>query len=283
MGKSRKQLGQYIYYSTLVGLQTCNSCGLVFADKRIDPSVVQAHFERAYKEETYFLKQRGRIFAQIAKSVEGIAPNGGRILDIGGAKGHLLAELRKRRPDLTLVVNDLSAEACAYAASVYGFQTVCGGVESLEKMALRFDVVIMSDVAYYEPEIHRLWALLSTLVSDDGTVIIRVPNKLALIRAWQYLARAITRPEAIEMQTRVKFFNPEHLYVFSKRYLSSRLERAGFLPVTLAPSEPLVRSRADFFGATLYWCCSLLFVLSFRRLVISPSFVTIAKRRTKVA
>ena len=34
-------VGQYVYYSTLVSLQTCAQCGLVFSDTRIDPQVIQ--------------------------------------------------------------------------------------------------------------------------------------------------------------------------------------------------------------------------------------------------
>ena len=48
--RSFARIGQYIYYSTLVSLQACSRCGLMFSDKRIDSTVLQAHFEQAYKE-----------------------------------------------------------------------------------------------------------------------------------------------------------------------------------------------------------------------------------------
>src|SRR6185436_11453130 len=59
-------VGQYIYYSTLVRLQSCARCELVFSDKRIDFKVIQSHFEGAYKDEAYFIHQRRRIFHQIS-------------------------------------------------------------------------------------------------------------------------------------------------------------------------------------------------------------------------
>lgn len=75
------------------------------------------------------------------------------VLDIGGAKGHLLTALRVRRPDLRLVLNDLSEDACNYAAQNYGLNTVCGDVKALRMSSTRYDVIIMSDVIYYEPDI----------------------------------------------------------------------------------------------------------------------------------
>jgi Zn ribbon nucleic-acid-binding protein len=90
-------VGQYVYYSTLVNLRECVKCGLVFSDKRIDSKLVRLHFERAYKDETYFRISRRRIFEQISALADSAAVYGGSVLDIGGAKGHLLATLQRRR------------------------------------------------------------------------------------------------------------------------------------------------------------------------------------------
>ena len=121
--------------------------------------------------------------------------------------------LRKRRSDLRFVVNDLSKEACDYAAHKYGFQTVCGDFDALERNSFKFDVIIMSDVIYYEPELRNLWRILPSLVAENGVVIIRVPNKLPLICFWQFMIHAIGSANT-EMQDRVRFFNPEHLCGF---------------------------------------------------------------------
>src|SRR5437868_6180727 len=107
-GIDSTKLGQYVYYSTLHGLRECRTCGLVYADARIDPSIVQHHFESTYKDEEYFRRLRAPIFRQLAALVDRHAPGSGRVLDIGGAKGHLMAEVQRRRPDLELTVNDLS-------------------------------------------------------------------------------------------------------------------------------------------------------------------------------
>lgn len=271
-------IGQFIYYSTLVNLLECAHCGLIFTDTRIDPKVISYHFEKAYKDEEYFISQRRRIFEQITRIADKVVPQGGKILDVGGAKGHLLATLKTHRPDLKFMLNDLSKNACDFAESKYGFQTILGGINELEKISSRFDVVILSDVIYYEPELSRLWAVLPRLVSENGTIIIRVPNKLALIRFWQFMKCTIF-PAGSEMQDRIKFFNPEHLFVFSQRYLSTRLKSIGFQQVVTVPSELLVKGPDDLMHPFLYYVCRMLSIISFGKFVITPSQFILAKKQ----
>jgi len=100
----------------------------------------------------------------------------------------------------------------------------------------------MSDVIYYEPELHKLWRILSSLVAKNGAVIIRAPNRFPLIRFWQFIIRAIDSRAHTEMQDHIRFFNSEHLYVFSRRYLLTRLKELGFTQVTAVPSDLLVKN-----------------------------------------
>ena len=65
-GSSRSEWGQYVYYSTLMRLQQCSGCGLVYSDVHLDPAIVRQHFEQAYKDEGYFLAGRTSIFEDIA-------------------------------------------------------------------------------------------------------------------------------------------------------------------------------------------------------------------------
>jgi len=270
-------IGQYVYYSTLVKLLECAHCQLVFSDTRIDAQVIQSHFEQAYKDEIYFKHKRRRIFEQISGLADINTPPGGKILDVGGAKGHLLADLKTRRPDIGYVLNDLSKEACEHAASEYGFLTIVGGINELEKFSSRFDVVIMSDVIYYEPELRKLWAILPSLLSNNGTVIIRVPNKLTYICYWQFVVRILAWCCDNEMQDKIKFFNPEHLYVFSRYYLLTRLKKFGFSRVIIIPSELLVNERGNIWHSIYYFFSKIIWFLSFRRLLLTPSLLVVAK------
>lgn len=271
-------VGQYIYYSTLAELRACVNCGLLYSDTRIDPNVIHRHFELAYKDENYFTNQRRRIFGQITGLVDEAAASGASVLDIGGAKGHLLALVKQRRPDLKLVLNDLSTAACSFAEAEYGLKTICGDVKTLQGLSRSFDVVIMSDVIYYEPEIQRLWDVLSQLVSNGGIVIIRVPNLVALIKLGGTQRRLGTSRQAQAMQTEVPFLNPEHLYVFSRGYLSRRLQGLGFnrfkaMPSALLGSLDYTRYGLYYALAKLIWRCS------WGQMIMTPSMIVVAVRQ----
>jgi hypothetical protein len=114
------RLGQYVFYSMLINLCHCSKCDLVYSDTRLDTSVIQHHFETAYKDQFYFTEQRAQIFEHIIRLTDTLSPPRGKLIDIGGAQGHLLAALRRRRPDLSLTLTDISQKACAYATSCMG-------------------------------------------------------------------------------------------------------------------------------------------------------------------
>src|SRR2546422_4627682 len=124
----RDEIGQYVYYSPLAKLRLCTRCGLAFSDVRLDAAVIRAHFESAYKDEPYFVTQRRRVFEQLARFIDRCAPSGGSVLDIGGAKGHLLDAVKRRRPDLRVTLTDVSESACQWARTHYGFRTICGSI-----------------------------------------------------------------------------------------------------------------------------------------------------------
>jgi SAM-dependent methyltransferase len=270
-------VGQYVYYSTLVRVQECARCGLLFSDKRIDPQIIRAHFEHGYKGEAYFQNSRRRIFEQIAALADFAAARGGHVLDIGGAKGHLLALLRARRPDLHFSLNDLSEEACDFAAREFGFQTFCGDAGALQAIQTKYDLILLSDVIYYEPRLRLLWASLARLVASNGVLIIRVPNKALLIRLWQRMLRAGNGQASLEMQDQIRFFNPEHLYVFTRRYLLARLKGLGFTQVTFVPSELLGGALGSFWQRAYFALCKMLAAVTCGRWILTPGLLVIAK------
>ena len=276
--ESHTQIGQYVYYSTLMRLNLCAGCGLAYSDRRIDPLIIRTHFEGAYKDEDYFLDRRSWLFDQLARLVDGHAPSGGSVLDIGGAKGHLMAVVQRRRPDLHITISDLSKSACTWAATTYGFKTICSAAGALH-VDQAFDVVVMSDVIYYEPEPAKLWTLLPNLVAPGGIVIIRVPNRLLLIRLAQAIRRFVTSKRARDMRDRIMFFNPEHLFIFSRRLLTRRLSSLGFDPVTVLPSELLTPGAQTRRFHTLYYQVARLVHLgTLRRLTITPSLLLVGRR-----
>ena len=274
---------QYIYYSTLITLQYCNHCGLYYSDTHIDPSIIAQHFESTYKDEFYFLNQRKDIFDYISYIADIYSPQRGKILDIGGGKGHLLANLSKRRPDLDLTLNDMSKKSCNYVIKNYGFKTICGPSSYLTKTPNKFDVILLIDVIYYEPDIIKMWNAVDTILNNAGTLIIRIPNKLGLIRLNQKWNKIININKHTDNQNiTIKFFNPEHIYIFSRSYLYNRLKQLDFNEFVVYPSPLLSKKQSHAQMNPIYHLyfriSKLICKFSFKKLILTPSLILVANR-----
>jgi 2-polyprenyl-3-methyl-5-hydroxy-6-metoxy-1,4-benzoquinol methylase len=279
-GAPRKTIGQYIYYSTLIHLVECEACGLIWSDVHLDARTIHGHFETAYKDEEYFSISRRAIFHDMVAQINRLVPPGGAVLDVGGAAGHLMHLLTGARPDVRAVVHDLSERATRFARERFGLATLCGDLEALRSAGLKFDVVVLSDVLYYEPRLREFWSLLPSLLTPAGSVVIRVPNKLLLIRAAQLASRFNSWRAKGHLQDAVKYFNPEHIYVLSRRYLVARLASIGFTSVTVRASPPLSSSSPLLRGTreVLFHLAGALNRVSIGRLVLTPSMVVIGRR-----
>jgi len=229
--------GQYIHYSNLIRLINCDSCGLIYSDVHLPLDVISKHFESAYKDEQYFLEQRAPIFEQIVELVSAHSKPGARVIDIGGAKGHLLNAVAKKRADLSLVLNDLSVSACDYAKSNFGLSVLPGSISELIASKEKYDVILLIDVIYYEPQLGQMWNVIEHLRAKGGTLIFRVPNHLQIMK-WNNLIRTICGDKS-KKQTKVKGLNPEHIYIFSREYLENKLRSIGCSNVQTIPSRLL--------------------------------------------
>jgi SAM-dependent methyltransferase len=270
------RVGQYVYYSTLCQLRCCRRCDLIFSDTRLDPGLILQHFERQYKDERYFRVERQAVIDQVVGVIDGHASPGASVLDIGGAKGHAMAALRARRPDLSLTVNDLSREACEHASRHFGLRTIPGPLAALRSSTERYDVVALIDVMYYEPDLTALWTALSSLVKPGGVVLMRIPNRSWFLRTSERLKDRLRSAANRRMATHVSGFNPEHLYAFSRRYLGGALVRLGFGEPQFEPACMLGTNGTC--HRVAFAVAGAIASLSGGRLVITPSQIVIARK-----
>jgi SAM-dependent methyltransferase len=268
-----------VYYSTLIRLLECERCGLVWADAHINPDTIRQHFEVTYKDDEYFREERRLIFEHMALVIDDLAGVGARVLDIGGARGDLMTHVVDRRPDLDVTVNDLSETATAWAAEHFGFSTLTGNARALADHGGRYDLVVLSDVLYYEPDIALLWQALSRLVGPEGAILIRIPNKTLAMRLGQTWLRLRHGRREQEMQSQMPFFNPEHIYVFTQPYLRRRLADMGFRHIDFLPSPPRQRGRPPAWLGGYVKSASLVNRISGHRLVITPSQLVVGLNR----
>jgi predicted TPR repeat methyltransferase len=277
-GGGSRELGRQVYYSTSMGLRRCAACDLAFIDTRLAFTTTASHFEETYKDDAYFETKRAPVFAQLARLVSTHAPGAGSVLDVGGAKGHLLVRLRDDRPDLRLTLTDISRVACAYAAERHRLRAVHGGVDAIESISERFDVIVLSDVLYYEPELTRLWRVLRERLTPSGTLIIRIPNHHRVIVTVEALKRLFRSARARRMSQTLCMFNSEHLYAFSRRYLKRRLHGLGFGAVAVHPSALSRSTRAPVLTSAWTRLANAAWRMTGGRLALSPSVIVVAQR-----
>lgn len=265
-------VGQFVHYANCMRLRRCPECDLLWVDRHLNPRVIADHFERVYKDEAYYQVARAPMLDHLAALVTAHAPAHGHVLDIGGATGHLLGKVAALRPDLILTLHDISESATAEAAERFGMATMTGPLTALRG---QWDVVVASDVLYYEPSLRAAWDTLANLVRPGGVLLLRVPNKRAVILAVATLERLVQPAHHRQCQRRVRWFNPEHLYVFGRTWLQSRLVQSGFEDVTFLPS-PLPGGKSAL--ARQGWYQAACLVRSLTGLVFTPGVVVVARR-----
>lgn len=266
-------LGRYVHCSSLLSILECAVCGLFWSNGRVEDALRFQHFEVAYKSATYFRHDRRAIFEHLADLATEAAPAGGSILDVGGATGQMLAHIRLLRPDLHLVLQDISAQAVERACSELSLEATDASLADLAALGRRFDVVVLSDVIYYEADIRTMWDAVGLLVKPGGAVIIRVPNKLGLIRASSMAKRLPWARRNVERLARLRFYNTEHALICTRGYLHRRLQGLGFGSVTTVPSPVLGSGTLP---ATVGALSRLVHRATVGRLVMSPSMVVYA-------
>ncbi|HMO18096.1 MAG TPA: class I SAM-dependent methyltransferase [Oligoflexia bacterium] len=270
-------LSQYLYYSTLSRLRICSDCGLVYSDVKIDKALTMSHFETGYKDEGYFKNQREDIFRQIVDLLCKELPQSANVLDCGGATGVLAEMLMGRRPDISIMVSDISSEACDKVRS-RGIKAVQGSLSGLlDKVSEKFDAVLLIDVLYYEEELKKAFSVLGKLLKTDGIILYRGPNKYFLIKAAVIIRSIFTSRKQLSISRRIPFFNPEHLYILRPGFLLQCFRSMGFSNISLLPSPSIKKYKGVWNFAARLVDIVAVFIFRLTASIVSPSYFLIAR------
>lgn len=264
---SHKIIGSYIYYSTFHTLRECTRCSLCYVDVLIDQDVRGQHFEIAYKSDAYFEYQRAAIFNKIIELIKKHKPDCNSVFDIGAATGVLLEKLKEKFKDLKCSMSDISSQACNIAEKK-GIEADCCKISEI-KVREKQDIVLALDVLYYDLNVKSSLQALSDVTSDEGVLILRLPNKYRLIKFYWLIVGMRRFPPVL------KFFNPEHVLMFRKSFIEKSLYDVGFSKVQVIPS-PLLVGRIPLISSIVYRLSYIIYKIF--GIVLTPSMFIIAKR-----
>lgn len=98
----------------------------------------------------------------------------------------------------------------------------------------KFDCVVMNDVLEHLPDTDRALALISEVMTDDGTLVLSVPNVRHFSTMWRYVCKGEWNYEDAGVLDRT------HLRFFTVKSLAQTLRCAGFVDIS---TQPINRDR----------------------------------------
>ncbi len=218
------------YGSALDDIVECANCG----HRQLARMPTEAELLELYvgaRADHYLEEARGQAVTARA-SLEQIERHArrGRFLDLGGWVGFMLVEARGRGWEVTGV--EPSAFAAEHARREFGLDVVEGDLLAADLPAHSYDAVVLGDVI--EHLVDPLAALehIGRLLAPGGVVYLTLPDsgsrlaRLLGARWWSIL--------------------PTHVQYFSRRSITTLLERAGYevLEITTAPKTFSIRYYA---------------------------------------
>jgi len=205
------------HYPGLFEMRECARCGLLFNSPRLS----DAEISQLYDGDYYVFQERERDAARrgalLASQTLGIAAqycDARDVLELGCAKGYLLAQLRAQGWQVRGV--ELAAEAAEFARQRFGLDVYAGTLaDYLARPGfVPASVLLCTDVIEHVPAPLALLQDMHRALKPRGWLVLGTPNADADHR------RALG--------PRWLGFNPFHIFLFNRANLSRLLEQAGF-------------------------------------------------------
>jgi 2-polyprenyl-3-methyl-5-hydroxy-6-metoxy-1,4-benzoquinol methylase len=195
-------------------LRRCSGCGLVFNSPRLSPERLADLYRSNYY---FFARPAGleleRIGGAYLRTMSHLPVAGPRLLEVGSAKGYMLALLRRLGWRVTGV--EIAGSAAEHSRRVFGVDVFTGTLEEFRRGSSRtFDVVLAQDVIEHVPDPRGFLRALYESVAPGGRVIIDTPN--------------VGGRSVSVVGERWRGFNPFHIYLFDRDTLTQAVSNAGF-------------------------------------------------------
>lgn len=162
----------------------CASCKCVF----VDEISLRKNLNRLYDEDYYVYTDDAGLLMRAKKDYEKFIRrflrNSKTLLEIGCAKGHLLARARDDGWIVTGV--EISKFASNIARKRFNLDVYSGNIEDINFSGKRFDLIVMFDVIEHVADPIRFLSCLRRLLNSGGTMLIDTPNPESIFSKLTY-------------------------------------------------------------------------------------------------
>ncbi len=206
----------------------CDGCNFMFTDPRPD----QSSIGRYYQSEKYIshtggsqsLLDRAYIFArrvtlQWKLRIISKYKSKGNVLDYGCGTGEFLMQLQSNRWVISGV--EPSVEAREKASNLLQIP-IYASLENIDNS--KFDIITLWHVLEHVHDLEKILTSLHSILNDDGTIFIAVPNHES--------------HDANEYESYWAGYDvPRHLWHFSKNTMKKLLDISGFCLIETLPMK----------------------------------------------
>lgn len=203
-------------YPGTFSIRKCSGCGLIFNSPRLCDEDIRALYDENYY---FFQRSDAREFQRIVDMYQRTVAlvedriTDRRVLEIGSAKGYLLAVMRRLGWNVRGI--EVSRDAAKYAKKKFGVDSFTGTLEEYVASAQRaeFPLVLAIDLIEHVLNPNVFVACLRQVLADDGILVIDTPNG----DSHNIVARGCEW----------KGFNPFHIFLFSIDNITTLLQKNG--------------------------------------------------------
>lgn len=265
------------------GMVRCRACGLIYRNIRQKETCLRQNYAQWYEEGLAPESVSGRkeLFAKCLKLAEPFRQRN-RILDVGAGHGFFLSECAKRGWDCYGV--EFSRTAVDFAQRNFGLNLFCGAFEETEYPSDSFDAVTFFNSLEFMPNPKRALQKTCQLLRPGGAIIVRFSNAgfhVAAYRFFLFLGKVHWKLCRLDLPV-------IHLYAFDRRSITRLLLESGFsgINVSCMPLNWLNKNDVQtgftkqLSSRLMYWLALFLSRTSCGHLMISPSLVATAQKRT---
>ncbi|AXI24806.1 hypothetical protein CFE53_00955 [Methanofervidicoccus sp. A16] len=241
----------------------CKNCGHFFINPRPTMEEIANYYSRIDKYDTWIVNESARevLWIRRLKLLKKIKQHG-RLLDVGTGIGQFLYLCRH---DFEVYGTEISKSAIRIAKERYNLDILYGELENIDFKNLKFDIITLFHVLEHVPDPVSTMLSVKKLLSEDGIVVIAIPNEIEGIR-WRigrFIKSLVFNKKfsryGIPKITLDDTQGEVHLSYFTRKSIKYLLERTGFeiIEDTLDPYY-VVNGRIKFILHTLYYYICLI-------------------------